>query len=55
MSILDTIDKKNTVQKEIAKDVVLHKVTKAVQNTADGAELKYMFIVRIHKIEILIA
>lgn len=41
------IDKKNSVSKEIAKDIILHKIHKQVANSADGAELKYMFIVEI--------
>lgn len=44
-NILDALDRKNSIQKEIAKDIILHKVHKPVANSADGAELKYMFIV----------
>ncbi len=44
-TLLDGIDRKNSVQKEIAKDIILHKVHKTISNSADGAELKYMFIV----------
>lgn len=39
------IDKRNSVSKEIAKDIMLHKYHKAVTNTADGAELKYLFVI----------
>lgn len=44
-NILDSLDRKNSIQKEIAKDIILHKVHKPVANSIDGAELKYMFIV----------
>lgn len=44
-NILDALDRKNSIQKEIAKDIILHKVHKPVANATDGAELKYMFIV----------
>ena len=38
-------DRKNAIQKEIAKDIILYKIPKPIANSADGAEMKYTFIV----------
>lgn len=50
-NILDALDRKNSIQKEIAKDIILHKVHKPVAHSTDGVELKYMFIVILHNID----